>query len=244
MPSPWLAVTAADYEEHMGCGGADQLGALAGIFGQIYRSLRPRRLLVPGCGPGTGLEHVDPAVTRRTVGIDVNIQHVAVARQRFRGLGSALELYCADALRARLQPAADFDLVHVALLFEHVAPEALAREVAGWLAPGGTCAVVLDGPGAGAAAWARSEAMRRVASERRSVSPGELADLLAAHGLRRAGSWQVPLPARARLLVGLFRAPGPAPRAAAGPLPATGDDDRPEEGALEDGPVAAGVGAK
>jgi SAM-dependent methyltransferase len=208
MPSPWLAVTAAEYEEHMGPGGADQLAPLASIFQQIYRQVRPRRLLVPGCGTGAILDHVDPDVTERAVGIDLNIQYVTVARQRYRRLGTALELYCADALHARLQPAADFDLVHVALVLEHVEPEALLRAVGEWIAPGGTCAVVTRRPGAAAPGdGAAHESLRRVAREMRLVEPGRVAEALARQGLRRAGSWEVGLRGGARLHVAVFRAP-------------------------------------
>lgn len=210
MPSPWLSVTAAEYEEHMGPAGTGLLDPLSRIFRQIYRSVRPGRLLVPGCGTGNGLEHVDPAVTHRAVGIDLNIQYVTVARQRYRNLGTGLELYCADALHARLQPAAGFDLVHVALLFEHVNPAGLAREIGGWLAPGGTCAVVLELPGPTAPGdLAAGEGLRRVAAESRPLEPAALAGLLAARGLRRAGAWDVPAGRGVRFHVALFR-PGSA----------------------------------
>ncbi len=210
MPSPWLAVTAAEYEEHMGPDGVDQLGPLSGIFGHVYRSVRPRSLLVPGCGPGAGLEHVDPSLTRRAIGIDLNIQYVTVARQRYRHLGPALELYCADALHARLQPEADFDLVHVSLLFEHVDPGELARAIGAWVAPGGACAVVLQRPldeVSGAAAV--HDSIRRVEDRMALVEPAAVAELLAAEGLRRVGSWETRAGAGARFHVGVFRA-GPA----------------------------------
>lgn len=223
MPSPWLAVTAAEYEEHMGAGGLDQLESLSSIFQRIYRQVRPRRLLVPGCGTAAFLEHVDPSVTERTVGIDLNIQYVTVARQRYRRMGAALELYCADALHARLQPAADFDLVHVALVLEHLDAEALLGAVGGWIAPGGTCAVVLERPGAAPPAdGAVPDSLRRVASERRLVEPGWVADRLARDGLARAGAWELPQKGGARLHVGLYRAP-PARPAAAGAAAAPGD---------------------
>jgi len=238
MASPWVAVTAAEYEEHMGPDGVGWAAPLSGIFRQVYRTFQPGRLLVPGCGPGGGLEHVDPGVTCRAVGIDLNIQYVTMARQRYRKLGASLEIYCADALRARLQPAADFDLIHVALLFEHVEASELAREIAGWLAPGGTCAVVLQRPGPAApGASAAGEALRRVAAEMRPVAPGELARLLEAQGLRRAGSWEVPAAGGVRFHVGLFRAPAaPARRAEPGAAAAavgTGRDAAGRPGGVE-----------
>ena len=221
MPSPWLAVTAAEYEEHMGPGGTDQLAPLSAIFQQIYARARPRRLLVPGCGTGAFLEHVDPEVTERTVGIDLNIQYVTVARQRYRRMGASVELYCADALHAQLQPAADFDLVHLSLILEHVDAEALLRAVGEWIAPGGTCAVVLQRPGAAAPGeGAAHESLRRVVREMRLVEPGRVADLLARQGLGRAGSWELPLKDGGRFHVALFRAPLARAGAAAEAAPA------------------------
>jgi len=203
-PHPWLSVTAADYEGHMGPEGEGQLGALSDAFGQIYRSVRPARLALLGCATGNGLERVDPAITVRAVGVDLNIQYVAVARQRFRALGARLELYCGDVLSARLD-AGSFDLVHAALLFEYVHPELLARAIGGWVAPGGSCSVVLQLPGGEPPGASRFETIRKLDGTMRLVPPAEVADLLAAQGLRRAGAWEVPLRGGKRFHVGVFR---------------------------------------
>jgi hypothetical protein len=123
-------------------------------------------------------------------------------------MGASVELYCADALHARLQPAADFDLVHLSLVLEHVDAEALLLAVGEWIAPGGTCAVVLQRPGGAAPAeGAAHESLRRVAREMRLVEPGRVADLLSREGLGRAGSWELPLKGGGRFHVALFRAP-------------------------------------
>jgi SAM-dependent methyltransferase len=203
-PHPWLSVTAADYEGHMGPEGEDQLGPLSEAFGQVYRSVRPARLALLGCATGNGLEHLDPAITVRAVGVDLNIQYVAVARQRFRHLGARLELYCGDVLSARLDPAA-FDLVHAALLFEYVHPELLARSIGGWTAPGGTCSVVLQLPGGEPPGASRFATIRNLDRAMRLVPPAEVAAALASQGLRRAGAWEVPLRGGKRFHVGVFR---------------------------------------
>jgi len=91
-PNPWTVVPAADYERHMGPQGVDQLAPLSAIFEEVYAAAQPDRLLVLGCATGNGLEHVNPAVTKRIVGVDVNLQYLGVARQRFIGLGARLEL--------------------------------------------------------------------------------------------------------------------------------------------------------
>jgi len=136
-PNPWTVVPAADYERHMGPQGVDQRAPLSAIFEEVYAAAQPDRLLVLGCGTGDGLEHVNPAVTKRIVGVDVNLQYLGVARQRFIGLGARLELFCSEAERFRAAPAS-FDLVHAALLLEYLHPEPLVRRIAEWLAPHGT----------------------------------------------------------------------------------------------------------
>jgi SAM-dependent methyltransferase len=170
-PNPWSMVPAAEYEAHMGPAGVDHLAPLSAIFGKIYGALRPARVLVLGVATGNGLEHVDLAVTRRVVGVDVNIQYVAVARQRHLRLGPALELYCEDALHVRLAPGS-FDLVHAALLFEHVDRTPLVERIARWLAPGGACSAVVELPGERPAA--ASAALRAVSERARAVAPAEL----------------------------------------------------------------------
>src|SRR6266581_1065602 len=121
-PNPWSLVSAAEYEAHMGPAGADELAPL-------------------GVATGNGLEHVDPAVTRRTVGLDVNLSYLAVARQRFMRLGASLELRCVDLERAELD-AGGFDLVHAALVLEHVDVRRAVARLASWLAPAGAFCVV------------------------------------------------------------------------------------------------------
>src|SRR6266568_5053699 len=132
--NPWSLVSAAEYEAHMGPAGIGELAPLSAIFGKVYAARRPRRLAVLGVATGNGLEHVDPAVTRRTVGLDVNLSYLAVTRQRFMRLGASLELRCADLERVQLD-AGGFDLVHVALVLEeelrsHAADAGLAERVA------------------------------------------------------------------------------------------------------------------
>src|SRR5689334_12022769 len=131
-PNPWTVVPAADYERHMGPSGVDQLAPLAALFQEVYLAAQPDRVLVVGCGTGNGLEHVDPSVTARVVGVDVSLQYLGIARQRFFHLGPRLELFCNDAAGFK-SPPGSFDLVHAALVFEYLHPEVLVRKIAEWL---------------------------------------------------------------------------------------------------------------
>lgn len=189
----------------MGPGGLDQLTPLSRIFGQVYRAARPARLLVLGCGTGAGLEHVDPAVTDRVVGMDLNLQYLAVARQRLHRLGARLELHCLDVLAAR-PPPGGFDLVHAALLLEYLAPEAVVPLMAGATAPAGTSSVVLRLPGGEPAEEASPlESVRALAGSTRLVPPAHVAGLFERQGLRRSGAWEVAVKGGRRLYAATFR---------------------------------------
>jgi len=204
-PNPWSLVPAADYEASMGSAGADLLTPLASLFAKVYAAQRPARLAVLGISTGNGLEHVDPAVTRLVVGVDVNLSYLAVTRQRFMRLGPSLRLLCGDAEKVELE-AGGFDLVHAALLLEHADPRAILSRVAGWLSPGGAFSVVLELPDGGAAPAGgdASPALRAVAERRRLVPPEELRRLAAAAGLAERRAFVVPLPSGRHLFAALY----------------------------------------
>src|SRR5512140_3223763 len=95
-PNPWSVVQAGDYERHMGPEGLDQLAPLSAIVQEVYLAARPDRVLLLGCATGNGLEHVNPEVTQKATGVDVNLHYLGIARQRFIHLGAKLELFCSD----------------------------------------------------------------------------------------------------------------------------------------------------
>jgi SAM-dependent methyltransferase len=202
-PNPWSVVQADDYERHMGPQGLDQLAPLSAIFQEAYLAAQPDRVLLLGCATGNGLEHVDPSVTQRVVGVDVNLQYLGIARQRFFSLGPRLELYCADATTWKEGPAGGFDLVHAALLFEYLFPEVLVRRIAEWLSDAGTCTAVLALPG-GAGPEAPSRPLRLIEKAARTVAPDELSRLFEHYGLTLRREQRVPLPHGRAFWVGSF----------------------------------------
>jgi hypothetical protein len=205
--NPWTLVSAADYEGHMGPEGADQLRPLAAILARALRDLRPARLLVLGVATGNGLAAVDPEVTQRVVGLDLNLASLAVARQRHMRLGSRLELFCQDAEKAAL-PAASFDLVWAGLFLEHVDARAMARRIAVWLAPGGSLVAALQLPAAAGSAPGRTPpSMRAVADAMRLVPPEELGAELAGAGLSAQQAYEVAAGRGTRLHVGRWARP-------------------------------------
>jgi SAM-dependent methyltransferase len=190
-PNPWTVVPAADYERHMGPEGVDQLAPLSALFQEVYLAAQPDRVLVLGCATGNGLEHVNPAVTQNVVGVDVNLQYLGIARQRFMHLGAKLELFCTEAEKFRSSPGA-FNLVHAALVFEYLHPEVLVRRISEWLAAEGTCSVVLQLPG-GKAPRAPTRTMQIIEQAMKLVPPDELTRLFEHYGLPRKRAKTVPL---------------------------------------------------
>jgi hypothetical protein len=193
----------------MGPEHADQIAPLGAIFAAVYREVRPARLLLLGSATGNGLEHVDAAVTSRAVAIDINPAFVAATRARHARLGSALDVRCADVCSCDLG-AEPFDLVHAALIFEHVAAQPLADRIATWTAPGGTCAVVVQaGGGQAPVTPSRFASIAALGPGMRRVSPAEVADLLVRRGFCAVRAWPVTAKGEKRLDVALFQRHGP-----------------------------------
>jgi SAM-dependent methyltransferase len=143
--NPWLEIPARDYEGHMGSDSVRQLAFLNSIFRQVIDLHRPRSLLILGCATGNGLEHVDPAVTKRVVGIDINEEYLERAESRYRKALPQLELCCRDLFECRFGPDS-FDLVFGGLFFEYVDPHKAIPRVSEWLSAKGVLAAVLQLP--------------------------------------------------------------------------------------------------
>jgi SAM-dependent methyltransferase len=201
-PNPWTVVPAAEYERHMGPEGLDVTAPLSAVFQEAYLAAQPDRVLVVGCGTGNGLEHVDPAVTQRVVGLDVNLQYLGIARQRFFHLGPKLELFCADAAAWKAPPGS-FDLIHAGLIFEYVYPEVLVRKFAEWLGERGTCSVVLQLPG-GTGPEAPGKALRIIEKAAHLVASEELVRLFETYELPLRRQHTIPVKGGRQLWAGTF----------------------------------------
>jgi SAM-dependent methyltransferase len=206
MRNPWLAIPAADYEGHMGMDTVRQLQALAEVFATVLAEVRPRRLAVPGCTTGNGLEHVRPKVTDRVVGVDLNLEYLHLLRRRFAGRLPGLATVAADLRRPVLRPGA-FDLVHCALTLEYLDPRTAVPAMASWLAPGGVLAVVLQlpSPRSGPVSATPYPSLQTLAPIMSLVKPAELDRLATGCGLGRERQWQVALPRGKVLHVALYR---------------------------------------
>jgi len=206
--NPWLTIPAADYEGHMGAAGVDQLAPLREIFADLYARVRPARLAVLGCGPGNGLDVVDPTVTRRFAGVDLNADYLSLARQRQARLGPIATWICASVESCDLE-ASGFDLIHAALLLEYVDPAAVLPRIAGSLAPGGVFSVVLQLPGGDGRISATGFAtLQTLSGLMRLVDPADLRRLATGAGLVEQSSRAVPLARGKSFWAATFARPG------------------------------------
>jgi SAM-dependent methyltransferase len=205
--NPWLAIPAADYEGHMGESGVDQLGPLRRIFEQVYRNDYPMRVAVLGCGPGGGLDVIEPFVTERFVGVDLNPEYLSLARQRHPHLSEAAEWICAHVEQCAFE-AASLDLIHAALLFEYVDPSVVLPQVARWLSRGGILSVILQLPGGDAPiSETRFSSLQQLSGLMRLVPPDRLCDLATRAGLTLRSSTEIPLARGKRFWAGTFARP-------------------------------------
>lgn len=145
MRNPWLDIPADDYLGHMSSPEVDQFSVLSRLFREAIERFRPADILLLGCSTGNGLVHVDPSVTRRVTGIDINPEYLARLRAQFPNPGFDLRLECADVMMLPLE-SDSFDLVHCALLFEYLEWPTLMPALGRALRCGGALSVVLQLP--------------------------------------------------------------------------------------------------
>ncbi len=96
MKNPWLEIPLADYEGHMALPEVAQATLLADVFEKALRKHAPASVSILGCAGGNGFDRIDPQVTTRVVGIDINPAYIAIARDRFQRRLLGLELIVAD----------------------------------------------------------------------------------------------------------------------------------------------------
>ncbi len=205
--NPWIAVAPADYEAHMTSPGVAQLPVLSDILARDLVACRPASRLVVGCATGNGFEHIEPRVTGRVVGIDINPRFLAVLRERHGGRLRGLDLFAADLLDPALEPGA-FDLVHAALVFEHVPWQAALRRMTGWVRPGGVLSAVLQLPSAESAPVSATVIAARypeIGETMRLVDPVEFEAAARSLGLAPEDSERLPLPGGKAFLAARWR---------------------------------------
>jgi threonine dehydrogenase-like Zn-dependent dehydrogenase len=201
----WLDVPLHDYEGHMGSPLVDQLAPLARLFADALVRLRPASVAVLGVAGGNGLEHIDPAVTSRVVGIDVNPSYLEAVRSRLPEL-RGLELHCFDLGRDPAPAIEPVSLVHAALVFEHAGTAACLDTAVALVAPEGHLSVVLQMPADDRDAVTPTgyASVASLAADFAFVDPHRLRRTLAQRGLRLTHQARITLATGKALWSGCF----------------------------------------
>lgn len=198
--SPWLGVPLEDYEGHMSAAEVGQLSVLARMFESVVAARRPESLAVVGVAGGNGLDLIDPSVTKRVVGIDVNQAYLDAVRSRYAASLPGLELYRCDL--SQHQPAdmpeiMPVTLVHAALIFEHAGMDTAFDTAVSLVAPGGTMSVVLQLPSvseAGVAAT-RFTSLQTLKDRFQLIPPQDLQQKMSSRGFVLDSDQEQVLPA-------------------------------------------------
>ncbi len=208
MLNPWLTIPLADYERHMRSEQVQQLEVLARLFGQILGSVKPKSVAILGMAGGNGLERIDPQITTRVCGIDINAGYLETVADRFPNL-PGLELNCLD-LKGPSIDVLPVDLVHAALIFEHAGLNPALDHALRLVNPGGALSVVLQLPAAQPEQNIRVDASSSMARLREGfhlIDPEEFTGRVVGSGFQFVHETQQSLPGGKAFWTGMFRNP-------------------------------------
>ena len=196
MRNPWLDIPEADYAGHMSSPGVGQRPVLDELLRVVLAQVRPRSVLVIGCGTGSGFEHVDAAITARMTAVDVNPRYLDRLIERYSDSPVALETRCEDLNHATFESGA-FDLIHAPLLLEYVEWRVLLPRLAIALRPNGVLSAVLQRPSDSAPPVTPTPftSLQALESVFRFVDPAALTAAAREAGLTRSDRHTIPLPA-------------------------------------------------
>ena len=204
MSTPWLTVPLADYEGHMSSAEVQQLNTLSELFAELLAYARPVSVAVLGIAGGNGLDQIDPTLTKRIVGIDVNPSYLDSVRQRYSHL-CGLKLHHAD-LAEQLLTVEPVQLVHAALVFEHAGVTRCLENAISLVAANGYLSVVLQlpshiEPGVGVSSF---PSLQNLKSRFSLVDPEWLRETLEQRQFRLAHEVCRSLPAGKAFWMGVF----------------------------------------
>jgi len=200
MANPWLSIPLADYEGHMSSPGVQQLDVLSDLFAEAL-AREPSSVAVLGVAGGNGLDRIDPAITTRVVGIDVNLTYLEEVRKRY----AATELRCVDLSRESVK-CEPVQLVHAALIFEHTGATVCLENAIELLAEEGALSVVLQLPAKTEANVSVSPfpSIQKLSADFALIDPGWLTATIGQRGFQLQHQTERPLPGGKGLWFGLF----------------------------------------
>ncbi|MDA8146892.1 MAG: class I SAM-dependent methyltransferase [Thermaerobacter sp.] len=203
----------ADYEGHMSLPEIAQAQMIADHFEALLREHAPPSLAFIGCAGGNGFDRIDPAVTTRVVGVDINPAYIAATRSRHAERLPGLELYSGDIQ----YPAVSFDpvdFIYAALVLEYCQVAQTLGRLTLQLAPGGVLSLLLQLPCPDLAPFSPSpfSSLELLMPSHRLKSPAEVQAAAESLGLRLISSDRLALPSSKHFLSLSFRQPAGSPR--------------------------------
>lgn len=204
--NPWLRVSPDQYEGHMQHPAVAQQAMLSAEFARAVEIWRPRRLLVPGCATGLGLECLHGRAPERVTAVDLQLDFLKLVCLRHATALPTLEIVRADLENWRPESGA-YDLVHCALILEYLNPEHFVARMARALAPGGVAVFLLQLPLEGQAPVTLTPFLEVRALEPilELLEPARLRDLALREGLEEVEEREVGLPSGKAFAVLSFR---------------------------------------
>jgi SAM-dependent methyltransferase len=206
MKNPWLDIPLDDYEGHMSSADVGQLQTLNKLFKDAVQDLSPKSIAVVGCSGGNGFEHIDPSVTERVVGIDINSTYLSALHERYYSELPGLELKEQDFASPAFH-IAPVEMVFAALVFEYVPLAEALGNVQRCLEPGGTLVAALQRPSASSSVVSKTpfRSLETLAPVMALVDPADFDRCCSALRLRQAKQETVALKQGKSLFVGHYR---------------------------------------
>jgi len=204
--NPWLEIPLGDYEGHMALPQVAQAGLLADVFELMLTMYAPESVAVLCCAGGNGFERVDPKVTGRVVGIDINPAYLAQAAERWRDRLPGVQFLAGD-IAGEPVPFEPVSLIYAALVFEYVDLTRAVQFAASRLQPGGRLCSVIQLPSATVPEItpSRFTTLSALSGSMRLVAPGKLQDLATANGLTAVHAEARELPSGKRFQLQVFQ---------------------------------------
>jgi SAM-dependent methyltransferase len=183
-----------------------QAQALSSLMALALTEYTPMSMAVIGCTTGRGFEHINTALTRRVVGIDINYDYLKILETRFDGRIPGLELIKADITDPdfSINPVS---MVFAGLVFEYVDVLCALHNIARCLVAGGIFLAVLQEPSTESApvTATRYKSLELLSPIMNLVSPLEFSNMCSSIGLKEIKTDTIPLKKGKSFFVGFYR---------------------------------------
>jgi SAM-dependent methyltransferase len=194
MPNPWLKIPANEYEAHMSSAEVGQLQVLNKIFKDTLDKFEPRSIAVLGCCTGNGFEHIDPNITKKVIGIDINPEYLSIVKERYRSFIPDLELIEIDLSTDELS-FPPVDLIFGSLIFEYVNVENVLSKIKKVLDHNGKLIVCLQmkSESCPGVTPSKFKSLERLSDILHLIEPDEFREMALKHGFQEIENYEVPL---------------------------------------------------